>query len=684
MTIYNLNIIFFIYVVLVLFLIIPKAIYSKIHSDTLSTKSKEVLVTNSKFQSILNTSIKVDKINEKIVKKLNPIMSFDLVKLTNGLYINDYGGLGGIKTVSMRGLASNNTMVMLNGVRLNSSQNGSYDFSTLNISNISEMEYSKNGLSGFLGGNSAGGVINFRTNSNKNDINFSYGSLNEKSIKINKRLNFLDSNLSTGINYINSDGNYRFNNIQFDKNLTFRRENSNFRNLSINLDYLNDNLNAFLSDNEKLSLNLIYSNTLRGVPGPVLQNNIENTDAKLIESDFKILLNYDLLYFNNSDKNIEASSDKSDNNDNKNIEKLELRGMTNVNYMSYIDKNAIYFSEEGINSQFNSFDNYFKLTYKNISKEFEFNINTEINNNNLIGNMLDVSLDNKVNRLNLSLNTFINYNLSNFISNKEYNVDFYNTLRLDNFSDFGNVFSYLVGTNIELKNINSSINYNYSKNYRPPSFNEMYYLNFGNQDLIPEISHSQTIILSNNSIPNLKITNTFNYINLENKIVSLPSSPVVWTAYNLGNANVTSYELDAVYDLSEIINSELSLNFSYLIQDVRDKTIGSQTFDKLLPYTPKEIITLNLIYKITNFDILLINRYNSFRYYTTNNNYNEILSAYLQTDLNISYNLESILTDYQNTIIYLTINNILNNQYELIKNYPMPGIIFRGGVKIGL
>lgn len=679
MTYLNVKKMYLKYVFLIVFLFLPKDNYCKILSDTLYKKSKEVLISNSKYQSIISNSIKVDKINENIIEKINPIMSFDLVKYANGLYISDYGGLGGIKTISMRGLASNNTLVMLNGVRLNSNQNGSFDFSTLNISNINEIEYSKNGLSGFMGGNSAGGVINFRTQSKKNDINLTYGSLNEKSIKINQCLSFLDSNISSGVNFISSDGNYKFNSIQFDENVILKRENSNFRNLSFNLDYLNNDLNLFKTTDGKMSLNFIYSNTNRGVPGPVLQNNIENTEANLIEHDFKILLNYDLFYYGSSDINIEPL-----NIDNNNIEKLELRGMSNINKMNYIDNNAFYFSNKGINSQFNSFDNYYKLTYKNISKNYEFNISSEINNNNLIGNMLDISLNNNVNRLNVSLNSFVNYNLTQFIDNNNFVFNLYNTFRFDHFTDYGNVFSYMLGTDIELKKINSNLNYNYSKNFRPPSFNEMYYLNFGNQDLTPEVSYSHTLFLSNNSLSNLKITNSFNFINLENKIVSLPISPVVWTAYNLGNVNVISYELEAIYNLNEIINSDLSINFSYLIQEVKDKTLGSQTYNKFLPYTPKEIISVNLIYKFNNFDFVLINRYNSFRYYTTNNNYNEILSAFLQTDLNISYSLKSIFTENKKTILFFNMNNILDNRYELIKNYPMPGVILRGGIKVEL
>ncbi|RYD91142.1 MAG: hypothetical protein EOP54_22915, partial [Sphingobacteriales bacterium] len=60
----------------------------------------------------------------------------DAIRNFAGVNIRDYGGIGGLKTVSVRSLGANHTAVLYDGIQLNDAQNGQIDLSKFNLNNI--------------------------------------------------------------------------------------------------------------------------------------------------------------------------------------------------------------------------------------------------------------------------------------------------------------------------------------------------------------------------------------------------------------------------------------------------------------------------------------------------------------------------------------------------------------------
>ena len=56
-----------------------------------------------------------------------------------GITLTDYGGAGGLKTVSVRGFGSKHTLVVYDGVGLSNNQSGSIDVSRYSLDNVSDM-----------------------------------------------------------------------------------------------------------------------------------------------------------------------------------------------------------------------------------------------------------------------------------------------------------------------------------------------------------------------------------------------------------------------------------------------------------------------------------------------------------------------------------------------------------------
>jgi len=69
------------------------------------------------------------------------------------------GAIGQTQSVMIRGIGSEGTLVLINGVRLNSSYQGLVDFSSLPLDNIERIEVLKGPASSLYGADAAGGVI---------------------------------------------------------------------------------------------------------------------------------------------------------------------------------------------------------------------------------------------------------------------------------------------------------------------------------------------------------------------------------------------------------------------------------------------------------------------------------------------------------------------------------------------
>ena len=80
-----------------------------------------------------------------------------------GVVVNDYGAAGAAQSVSLRGSTSNQVLVLLDGIRMNSSRDGSVDLSTIPMELIDHIEIVRGEQSALWGSSAIGGVINIIT-----------------------------------------------------------------------------------------------------------------------------------------------------------------------------------------------------------------------------------------------------------------------------------------------------------------------------------------------------------------------------------------------------------------------------------------------------------------------------------------------------------------------------------------
>jgi len=80
-----------------------------------------------------------------------------------GVRVRRFGGLGSYSTASIRGSKSEQVLVLLDGVRLNTAQRGAVDLSTIPLRQVEKIEVLRGGGSARYGSDAEGGVISITT-----------------------------------------------------------------------------------------------------------------------------------------------------------------------------------------------------------------------------------------------------------------------------------------------------------------------------------------------------------------------------------------------------------------------------------------------------------------------------------------------------------------------------------------
>jgi outer membrane cobalamin receptor len=607
-------------------------------------KSKEVTIIGNGFNSnnIINSQSNY-VITKSNINNTNSNTLGDVLKLSSGVSIRDYGGACSLQTLSIRGSLSQQNVILLDGIKYTSSSNDAFDLSNLPIFSIERIEIYKGASASKYGSNSIGGVVNILTLS-KLEKSISIlnkieaGSFGEKSlstnisVKLNKK-----NNIQTIGGYRYSKGDYPFTFNEFGKTIEFKRENSQYENIFGSIIW--NNINE--SWNFKSSIYGFIKN--KGVPGAVVQGNREQSEAKLNEHDI-------FFTFSATNKNLFGtntnlySSLKINKLDYKDPElKINLNGITTYrNELSIGAKSLIVIDEEKV-IEWTFENNYSSIQGVNYLNDFEGRI--------------------KRNNLGLSISSDINFHKINTY------LDF--GMRYDLFSDFPPTINPSVGLLITPFNFGIKFKVRLATAFRAPSFSEQYYLNYGNRNLLPEKSLSIDVgtSIEYDSTFYSEI-NLFN-INTNNQIVSIPKSAIAWSAQNITKVLNQGFEFTSHLSL---FDSKLLAQVSYTLMRSLDKTDGAITYNNQIIYSPNEIFSGTLTTKINDLTISFISNYQSHSYFLPINLPEYSLDRFFLFGSNVRYNLKLFGI---NCDIKLECSNIFDSQYFVVKNYPMPSRSFK-------
>ncbi|MCH6576151.1 MAG: TonB-dependent receptor plug domain-containing protein, partial [Bacteroidetes bacterium] len=212
----------------------------------------------------------------------------DLLNNKSSLYIKDYGGFAGVKTISSRGMGSENTIVLFNEARVNDLRTGIFDLSSMSPGSIAQIDFNKisKGESGYI---SSGGVLSLYTEKEFIKRTLSFTLKHNSDLYNSGFFSFSDgnSNLNFSLNferaYSPNEFSYEFENVKR------KRTNAHF-----NKTFVDGNIFAN-SDWLKINAYGMYSYFNSGIPGFVVTNNYSSSRASNLSRSYLGVLKADFI-----------------------------------------------------------------------------------------------------------------------------------------------------------------------------------------------------------------------------------------------------------------------------------------------------------------------------------------------------------------------------------------------------
>jgi vitamin B12 transporter len=141
----------------------------------------DVVVTATRSEVPLKQAASsVTVIDEERIQEKHLSTVLEVLREVPGLDIVQTGGLGGTTSAFLRGTNSNHTLVLIDGVQVNSATTGAFDFGNLTTENIERIEIVRGPQSTLYGSDAIGGVIQIFTKkgkgANQSSVSFEAGS----------------------------------------------------------------------------------------------------------------------------------------------------------------------------------------------------------------------------------------------------------------------------------------------------------------------------------------------------------------------------------------------------------------------------------------------------------------------------------------------------------------------------
>jgi len=612
---------------------------------TMTFDLPEITVTATKTViSALDSPSPVDIIKTHRTSSLHGGHVGDLLKFTNSVFLQDLGGSAALKTIFLRGTAPQHLLVMVNGVRQNSFQNGLVDFSLLPLNDVQKIEIVRGGTSALYGADALGGVVNILTRSARTEFQLraegGTGSFGYRRWKIEGQGRPGAVGLIAGGSYEEGDEEFPFHGEAGSSSL--KRANADFR-----------RTNAYVHADTRIeehSTVRFFSQAVRsdrGVPGSL---SFPSPSARQADDD--VNLGVDLR--NGSLRGIE----------------LALKTSYHYNLQTYRDPNPFFPIDATYRNGLVSINPELNWT---VGTEGRFLLGAEWNEGSLRGNDFG-SVIRRTQR------SFYVSNEWRFVYDRPMwdLVSLYGMLRYDAISDVDDVLMPKVGINVRvLREGDVRLRASYGRSFRSPSFNDLYYVGFSNPALRPEYSAGADVgivaeIRDASAVHRLGVT----YFDIRTRDRIL-FDLATFLPMNIGK--VVSTGIEATY-AGTVFDGHVALEFNYSIVNAvkRNQTSANDpSFGKQLVFIPQRSANASATFLLEPVSISLVHAAVGRRF--TTDDHLSVLPEHHLTDLRIA---GEVALGATLVTVGGEIRNVFNRSYEVFPDYPMPGRVFRIGMGV--
>lgn len=606
------------------------------------------------------------KLSGESLQRLNALSVADAMRYFSGIQLKDYGGTGGIKTVDIRSMGTHHLGIFYDGIELGNAQNGQIDLGQLSLDNIDEITlYNGQKSAIFQPASDFGnaGSVYIRTryprfqNGKKHNLKLiaKYGEshLFKTSALLEQCLSEV-VNLSVNAGFLNSDGKYRFSykrvtpsgDVAYDTTAT--RQNGD-----IHAERAEINVNGLL---QRGLWNLKYYlyNSERGIPGAIV-NNVWRRGER--QNDFNTFVQG------------RFQKDLSD--------RLSTQWLAKYAYYRthYINNDSTqlpvdnrYWQQEVYLSTANVYE---------ILPNWSASASYDLRWNKLNADSYRFAYPTRMSHL-VSLATALDYKVLK-IQGSVLATFVHDHLRNGSNNDLSKLTPALFVNVYPFRDKAFSVRAYAKKSFRMPTFNDLYYTEMGNAALQPEsvvqydmgLQYTKSFSLSWLCNINLQADGYYNTVH--DKIIAYPKGQQFrWTMLNLGRVHITGIDALASITLKPMHELYVTGRLQYTYQDARDVTDASASYYRnQIPYIPynsgSAIIGLQYRGWALNYSFIYSGeRYNG----QENSSYNHMEPWYTH-DMSLQYQWLWGASKWKATA---EVNNLMNQKYDVIANYPMPGI----------
>ena len=582
---------------------------ANVFADT-TLKTSDVFVTATRT-SIPKKNVIADitLISEEEIKLAGSSSLPELLQRQPGIEISNNGGQGKVSTLFLRGASSTHSVILLDGIRIDSATAGLTAIENIPLSQIEKIEIVRGPASSLYGQDAIGGVIQIFTKKGLNGfkpyISFGYGKYNTSIAQGGIRGG--DDTTSYAIN-LSSQNSRGFS--AFEPN-TNPAATANIYNLDKD-GYRNKSVSASLSHkiNEKLDINFQY---FLSQGKNKYDNRYANWDPSI---DWK----------NTQDQ---ESLSGTVNSQLTNYWKSSFRVGLGID--DYVEK------QRYISGATREVDN----VYKTIQNQITWQNDLILPLGSLV--LLYDKLDQKINVTDTSYSKkdrqndayMIGYNLNQANHNFQANVR----------KDFNSVYRDATTGNIGYlyaMNSNWSIASSFGTAFRSPTFNYLYAGSYANPDLQPEKSKNIEAQLKYQSDAEF-----FSFVTFKNKITDfiISDGTTGYRPYNINTAEIYG----ATVSSSHFMN-HFQVKSSFTVQSPMNESA-----DKYLPRRSNFFGTVGLNYFIQNWNLGFEATGSGNRYNDAANLFN--IPGYIKTNLFADYQITKNLT------MNARVDNVLGKNY---------------------
>ena len=636
------------------------------HSTDSLQRLDEVLVTARTLQKEI---IPVQRLSGERLRQLGSHNVADALRYFSGVQLKDYGGIGGLKTINVRSMGTNHVGVFYDGIELGNAQNGTVDLGRFSLDNMESVTlYNGQKSAVFQSAKDFGsaGTIYLQTRTPRftetKDFNIkatfktgSFGLANPAVLWEQRLSDRLSSSFSA--EYMYTTGKYKFRYAtEGGYDTTAVRQNGDVNALRVehglygNMKdgYWRTKLYAYFSD--------------RGYPGAIVRNKFTHEDRQK-DADF---FAQGMFRKDFSERYHFMASAKY-----------------SYNYLHYLADprrdeslmyiNNIYRQQEVYASTANCLDltSFWSL---NLSADWQFNL--------LNANLKDFVYPRRHTGL-LAAATALNFRhiklqaslLGTFVSDRLREKG-------DAASDRMEWTPAVVMSYRPFERIGLDFRAFYKRIFRMPTLNDLYYTFIGNARLDPEYTDQYNLgVTYEKQFPALwlkrvELQADVYYNEVENKIVATPTSNFFrWTMVNLGKVEIRGVDVALQTDWTLGRETNLSGRLNYTYQKAQDFTDPTDEFyGGQIPYIPWHSGSAAISLSWRSWEASYSFIYTGERYSSQANLPINYQPSWYTSDCSIS---KSQRINKHELKLTLEANNLLNQQYEVVSCYPMPGINFK-------